>query len=138
MFGMTASPIKSKGTNAQQSICYVTDSPPPLGIWYFELLSDVEFPFSSLSIFQPGENSESTLWENIHELENLTIMLLMHVLEIVWFALENSLVYTPRNCCFYIITGRMEYDGNSILKLRGRGATTYKNYLKEEYASNFC
>lgn len=49
--------------------------------------------------------------------------------------LENSLVYTPHNGRFYIITGRMELNGNSDLKLRGGGTTTYKNYFKERYAS---
>lgn len=48
--------------------------------------------------------------------------------------LENALVYTPHNGHFYITTGRMELDGNSLLKLRDGRDTTYKKYYKDKYA----
>ncbi|XP_028758758.1 endoribonuclease Dicer homolog 2-like [Neltuma alba] len=47
--------------------------------------------------------------------------------------LENSLVYTPHNGHFYIITDRMELDGNSLLSLRDGKAMTYKKYFEEKY-----
>ncbi|KAI9117850.1 hypothetical protein K1719_011265 [Acacia pycnantha] len=47
--------------------------------------------------------------------------------------LEDSLVYTPHNSHFYVITGRMELDGNSLLRVKNGKAMTYKNYCKEKY-----
>lgn len=46
--------------------------------------------------------------------------------------LENSLVYTPHNGHFYIITGIMELDGNSRLRQRNGEAITYKRYYEEK------
>ncbi|XP_028758757.1 endoribonuclease Dicer homolog 2 [Neltuma alba] len=50
--------------------------------------------------------------------------------------LENSLVYTPHNGHFYIITGRMELDGNSPLRLSDGRITTYNRYFKEKHGIN--
>ncbi|XP_054796958.1 endoribonuclease Dicer homolog 2-like isoform X1 [Prosopis cineraria] len=52
--------------------------------------------------------------------------------------LENSLVYTPHNGHFYIITGIMELDGNSRLRQRNGEAITYKRYYEEKYGIQLC
>ncbi|XP_054796957.1 endoribonuclease Dicer homolog 2 isoform X2 [Prosopis cineraria] len=47
--------------------------------------------------------------------------------------LENSLVCTPHNGQFYITTGRMKLNGNSVLRLSNGRITTYKKYYKEKH-----
>lgn len=47
--------------------------------------------------------------------------------------LKNCVVSTPHNGLIYIINGVMELNGNSPqLHLRGKGATTYKEYFKNQ------
>ncbi|MED6160030.1 hypothetical protein PIB30_047647 [Stylosanthes scabra] len=47
--------------------------------------------------------------------------------------LQNSLVFTPHNGCFYITTGIMDLNGNSHLSLSDGGITTYKKYFLQKH-----
>ncbi|XP_061352995.1 endoribonuclease Dicer homolog 2-like [Gastrolobium bilobum] len=48
--------------------------------------------------------------------------------------LKNCVVSTPHNGFIYIITGEMKLNGNSRLPhLRGKRATTYKDYFKNKH-----
>jgi len=49
--------------------------------------------------------------------------------------LQDALVFTSHavdKIHFYITTGTMELDGNSPMKLRDGGVTTYKKYYKQK------
>lgn len=47
--------------------------------------------------------------------------------------LKNSLVYTPHNSHVYCITGILNLNGNSPLRLRDGRNITYRNYFEERY-----
>jgi uncharacterized membrane protein YqhA len=71
IFGMTASPIKSKGIQAKRKILLISCF--SLLIYHCRLFSHAQFHFSSLLFFNTAANSESTLSKSIREL-----MTLMH------------------------------------------------------------
>ncbi|KAJ4824762.1 hypothetical protein Tsubulata_024394 [Turnera subulata] len=53
--------------------------------------------------------------------------------------LQNSLVYTPHNGNIYCITGILEnLNGNSSMRLRNGGMTTYKQYYQERHGIKLC
>lgn len=48
--------------------------------------------------------------------------------------LENSVVYTPHNGCFYCVKGFLnDVNANSTLELKGGDTLTYKTYFKSRY-----
>ncbi|XP_059435828.1 endoribonuclease Dicer homolog 2 isoform X1 [Corylus avellana] len=47
--------------------------------------------------------------------------------------LQNSVVYTPHSGHVYCITGILELNGNSLLKLRNGRMVTYKEYNEEQH-----